>query len=323
MSAPVEGPLRVAVLAGGLSYERDVSLRSGRRVADALRAVGVEATVLDVDPGLLPALDRLKPDAVLPVLHGAVGEDGAVRGALDVLGLAYVGSGPAACRVAFDKPTAKDVVAAAGIAVPAGVALPHSTFRELGAGALLGRLVEKLGLPLMVKPARGGSALGCMVVRVAADLPDALVAAYSYGETVLVETFVVGTEVSVSVIDVGDGPTALPPVEIVPVSGVYDYAARYTAGETQFFCPARLDRATTVTVQETALMVHRALGLAQLSRADLVVDDEGTVWFLEANVAPGMTETSLLPLSVDAAGLSLGELCRDLALDARRRRART
>ena len=322
MSAPVQGPLRVAVLAGGLSYERDVSLRSGRRVADALRAVGVEATVLDVDPALLPALDRLKPDAVLPVLHGAVGEDGAVRGALDVLGLAYVGSAPAACRVAFDKPTAKDVVAAAGIAVPAGVALPHSTFRELGAGALLGRLVEKLGLPLMVKPARGGSALGCMAVRTAGDLPDALVAAYSYGETVLVEQFVVGTEVAVSVIDVGHGPLALPPVEIVPLSGVYDYAARYTAGETEFFCPARLDPATTAAVQEAALTVHRALGLAQVSRADLVVDDEGTVWFLEANVAPGMTETSLLPLSVDAAGLDLGELCRDLALDAQRRHAR-
>lgn len=321
MSAPVEGPLRVVVLAGGLSYERDVSLRSGRRVADALRAVGVEATVLDVDPALLPALDQLKPDAVLPVLHGAVGEDGAVRGALDMLDLAYVGSAPAACRVAFDKPTAKDVVAAAGIMVPAGVALPHSTFRELGAVALLGRLVEKLGLPLMVKPARGGSALGCMAVRTASELPDALVAAYSYGETVLVEQFVVGTEVAVSVIDVGDGPVALPPVEIVPLSGVYDYAARYTAGETEFFCPARLDEKTTAAVQEAALTVHRALGLAQLSRADLVVDDEGMVWFLEANVAPGMTETSLLPLSVDAAGLDLGELCRDLALDARRRHA--
>ncbi|MGH8868698.1 MAG: D-alanine--D-alanine ligase family protein [Actinomycetes bacterium] len=303
---------RVVVLAGGFSHEREVSQRSGRRVADALIDIGVEAEVRDVDASLLPSLRASRPDAVFPLLHGSAGEDGSLRDVLEVLDLPYVGARPDACRRAFAKPVAKGTLRASGVATPAGVALPHEMFRELGAATLLDAIVAKFGLPLFVKPTEGGSSLGAAVVRDAAELPSAMVRCFAYGSTALVEQFVEGTEVAVSVVDTGDGPRALPPVEVVADDHVYDYAARYTAGRTEFFCPARLDEAVTATVERTALVAHERLGLRDLSRTDLIVDREGLPWFLEVNVAPGMTETSLLPQSVTATGMDLGVVCRDL-----------
>jgi len=297
---------QVVVLAGGLSAERDVSIRSGRRVADALRVVGVDVTVLDVDANLLGSLGEEKPACVVPLLHGAPGEDGAIRDVLAALGLPFVGSGPAACRRAFDKPIASSLVEAAGVAVPPSMALPHATFRELGAGAVLDAVVARLGLPLMVKPARGGSSLGASVVRTSADLPAAMVAAYAYAEIALVESFVRGTEVAVSVVEDADDPRALPTVEVVPDGGFYDYGARYTAGATEFFVPARLPDDVLSACAAAAVTVHRTLGLRDWSRSDLIVDAEGAPWFLEVNVAPGMTETSTYPQAVAAAGLDLG-----------------
>ena len=309
----------VLVLAGGLSHERDVSLRSGRRVVEALRAAGVETHLADVDAGLLPALVADRPDVVFPILHGAAGEDGALRDVLDLLELPYVGSDAAACRLAFDKPTAKAMVAGAGVATPASAALPHALFRDLGAGAVLDALVARLGLPLFVKPARGGSALGCALARTPKDLPAAMRGCFAYGDTALVEQFVDGVEIAVSVVDTGSGPTALAAVEIVPDSGSYDYAARYTAGATRFFVPARISGAAAARAAETALVAHRRLGLRDLSRTDLVVDAKGTPWFLEVNVAPGLTETSLLPQAAEAAGLPAGDLYRALVERARTR----
>jgi D-alanine-D-alanine ligase len=309
----------VLVLAGGLSHEREVSLRSGRRVVEALREVGVETHLADVDAGLLPALVADRPDVVFPILHGAAGEDGALRDVLDLLDLPYVGSNAAACRMAFDKPTAKAFLGDAGVPTPASAALPHSLFRDLGANAVLAALVARLGLPLFVKPARGGSALGCALARVPEELPAAMVGCFAYGDTALVEQFVDGTEIAVAVIDTGAGATALPAVEIVPDSGSYDYAARYTAGATRFFAPARISGATATAASEIALTAHRTLGLRDLSRTDLIVDAEGNPWFLEVNVAPGLTETSLLPQAAAAAGLGLGGLYRDLVEQARTR----
>jgi D-alanine-D-alanine ligase len=303
---------RAAVLAGGLSFEREVSLRSGRRVCDALRAAGVETELHDADADLLPWLADFAPDAAFVALHGAAGEDGAVRGVLDLAGVPYAGSDPAACRLAFAKPVAKDLVARAGVGTPAAVALPHSTFRELGAHAVLDRLLAGVGLPLVVKPASGGSALGATVVHDAAALPAAMVHCYSYGDTALVEAYVAGTELAVSVVEVAGEPVALPPVEIVPKEGLFDYAARYTAGATDYYTPARLDEPVLAAAGAAAVAAHRALGLRHLSRTDLIVDAAGTPWFLEVNVSPGMTETSLLPMAVVAAGLDLGTLCRDL-----------
>lgn len=305
---------RYLVLAGGLSHERDVSLRSGRRVADALRSVGVDVDVRDADAGLLAALRC--PDggyaAAFVALHGGAGEDGALREVLELAGVRYVGSTPSACRLAWDKPTAKALARTAGLRTPHAAVLPHATFRELGAAAVIDLLVAHLGLPLMVKPGRGGSALGATAVSAAEDLPAAMVACFSYGEAALVEQLVTGTEVAVGVVDTADGPRALPAVEIRPLSGVYDYAARYTAGATEFYVPARLPDAAAAEVARVALAAHAALGLRDLSRADLVVDGSGEVHLLEVNVSPGLTETSLLPMAVEAAGLSFGALLQAL-----------
>ena len=300
------------VLAGGLSHERDVSLRSGRRCADALRHAGHDVEVRDADSALLAALSAGSYDAVLIALHGGAGEDGALRQVLDLVGVPYVGSAPDACRAAWDKPTAKAVAGRAGLSTPDSVTLPHAVFRELGAAAVLDRIVTHLGLPVMVKPARGGSALGATAVDKADDLPAAMVQCFSYGEDALVECFVAGTELAVTVLEGADGPRALPAVEVVPLSGVYDYAARYTAGHTEYVTPARLSSSVAEEVARVAVTAHTALGLRDLSRVDLVVDPSGEVHLLEVNVSPGMTETSLLPMAVEADGLELGQVLGDL-----------
>ncbi|GLY14087.1 D-alanine--D-alanine ligase [Kineosporia sp. NBRC 101677] len=303
---------RVLILAGGLSHEREVSLRSGRRVAESLRESGCEVTVTDVDDQLLDTLRSGQVDVVWPLLHGVSGEDGAVRDVLELVGVPYVGSDPAACRLSWDKSVAKGIVQEAKIATPRFVALPHGIFRELGANRVLNSIVDKLGLPLVVKPARGGSALGASAVREATALPRAMVDCFAYGDVAMVEQRITGVEVAVTVLDTGTGPVALPPVEIVPDSGFYDYDARYIAGATEFFCPARLPDAALEAVKAAALTAHKAFGLRHVSRTDLIVDESGEPWFLEVNVAPGMTETSLLPLSIEAAGLSAPSVYRQL-----------
>jgi D-alanine-D-alanine ligase len=299
---------RVLVLAGGLSYERDVSLRSGRRVLDALRAAGLDAELRDADATLLPFLASDRPDAVIIALHGATGEDGSLRGVLDLCGVPYVGCDARSSRLAWDKPSAKAVLREAGIPTPDWVALPHDRFSELGAVAVLDRIVDRLGLPLMIKPAQGGSGLGAGVVRDAPALPAAMVACFAYDSTALVEQYVTGIDVAVSIVDTGEGPRALPAVEIVPRNGLYDYAARYTAGLTTWHVPARLDASVAAHLASVAVAAHEALGLRDLSRVDLIVDETGEAHVLEVNVSPGMTETSLMPMAVQAAGLDLGEL---------------
>ncbi|GIG28668.1 D-alanine--D-alanine ligase family protein [Cellulomonas marina] len=304
---PLAPSPRVAVLAGGLSHERDVSLRSGRRVAEALRSAGVEVSVHDVDQRLLPTLASIGPDLVWPLLHGAGGEDGSIRDVLALAGHRVLGTGPRASRVAWSKPIAKTAVSRAGLATPEFVTLPQSLFRELGAGQVLDAIAGRLGLPVVVKPSQGGSALGVTLVDDATGLPHAMVDCFSYAGTALVERAVQGTEIAVSVVDTGDGPVALPAVEIV-TDGPYDYDARYNPGRTEYFTPARLDEDLAARVGAAAVLAHRELGLRRLSRTDLVVDEDGTVWFLEVNVAPGMTETSLLPQAAEAAGHQLSDL---------------
>jgi D-alanine-D-alanine ligase len=304
---------RILVLAGGISHERDVSLRSGRRVADALVDRGVEVTLRDPDASLLTYLVENRPDVIWPALHGASGEDGALRGILGFLNIPYVGSTAGASRLVWDKPTAKSLVERMDIATPRSITLPRDAFRELGAHSILESIAGQLPVPLVVKPARGGSAQGVSIVHDPAELPRAMVDAYTYCDVALVEQMISGTEIAVGVIDRGDGPVALPAVEIEPLSGVYSFEARYNAGETRFYTPARLSTDITSQVAEVALKVHQTLGLRHLSRVDLIVDADGTAWFLEANVLPGLTETSLLPQALEAAGLELGEVYLALA----------
>ncbi len=296
----------VVVLAGGLTHEREVSLRSGSRLTEALRRQGLEVTVRDADAALLPWLMQTRPDAAIIALHGGRGENGAVQGVLDLARVPYLGTRSHDCRLSWDKPTAKTLVQRAGFLTPNWITLAHNTFRDLGAAALIDALVDRLGLPLMLKPHQGGSALGATMVRTAAEVPGALVQAFAYGDVVLVEQFVDGIEIAISVVDGSAGARALPAVEIVPDSGVFDYESRYTAGLTTYYVPARLSPEIALAAADLAIGAHRALGLQDVSRTDAIVDAAGQVQFLEVNVSPGLTETSMLPMSVEAAGEDLG-----------------
>ncbi|CAN5174698.1 D-alanine--D-alanine ligase [soil metagenome] len=304
---------RVLVLAGGISHERDVSLRSGRRVADSLSAHGLHVELRDPDATLLSHLRETRPDVVWPALHGASGEDGALRGLLDFMGVPYVGSRADAARLAWDKPTAKTVVSRAGVKTPASIALPRDAFRELGANSILEEISDEFSGPLVVKPAQGGSSQGVTIVDDRSLLPRAMVDAYTYWDVALIEQKITGTEIAIGIIDNGDGPVALPAVEIEPLSGVYSFEARYNAGETRFYVPARIDPDAAARAADTALAAHRALGLRHLSRVDIIIDGAGTPWFLEANVMPGLTETSVLPQALEAAGHDLGWVYSALA----------
>jgi D-alanine-D-alanine ligase len=308
--------LDIMVLAGGISHERDVSLRSGRRVVDGLNSLGHRVTLRDPDASLVGYLAENRPDVIWPALHGASGEDGALRALLELIGVPFVGSRAEAAHLAWSKPTAKTIVARAGVATPASVALPKETFRELGANSVLNTVLAGLGTPLVVKPAKGGSAQGVTIVQSAEELPHAMVDAYTYADVALIERKVEGTEVSVAVLDTGEGPESLPAVEIEPVNGAYTFDARYNAGETRFYVPARLNAEVSARLGESAVSAHRALGLRHLSRIDFIVDAEGIPWFLEANVLPGLTETSIMPQAIAASGRDLGDVYAALAVAA-------
>lgn len=311
----------VDVLAGSLSPERDVSLRSGRRVADALRQLGATVIERDLDANTLHSWRSSPAECVVPLVHGAAGEDGALATLLEVLDLPFVGSSSAACRLAFDKAVAKAHLGAWNIRTPAFVALPQTVFRELGASEVLAAVVDQLGLPLVVKPTRGGSAMGVSHVESSDQLPAAMMAAFAYSDTVLMECFIAGTELAICMLQDESGLQALPTISITPPGQLYDYDARYTAGLTQFTCPAALAPAHREAAVEAALAAHRAFGLQDWSRADLIVDNDGQPWILEVNAAPGMTETSLYPQALAAAGLDLGGTVLRLVQQAAERRA--
>ncbi|MGC3995071.1 MAG: D-alanine--D-alanine ligase [Propionicimonas sp.] len=312
--SPTHGP--IVVLAGGLSHERDVSLRSGRRVAQSLRDQGRDVVESDIGADLVDLLRGLPNPVAFPVLHGGVGEDGGLQQVLTLLDVPYVGSEPAACRRSFNKAVGGPLIAQAGLARPQLAALPHDMFRELGAAAIMAALGERIGFPMVVKPARSGSALGCTKVNSLEELPSAMVGAYAYGDLAVIEEFIEGTEVAVGVVELDGEQIALPAVEIRPNSGIYDYTARYTAGETRFIVPATLTDEQAAACEELAVAAHRVFGLRDLSRADIVVRTDGTPVFIETNVAPGMTETSLMPQAVEAAGYDFGLLCAQLVDNA-------
>lgn len=309
----------VAVIAGGLSFEREISLRSGRRAADALADKGYRVAQLDADEHLVEALRAGHFDAAFIALHGRFGEDGQVAAVLELLELPYTGSSFEASRLAFDKLAAKSVLRRAGIQVPDAIPVGQDALRELGMGALLDRAVEELGLPLVVKPNRGGSALGIRLVERAEQLPAALVSAFGYDETVLLERQVVGTELALAVVD---GLPPLPAVEIRPKQGWYDFAARYTHGAADFRVPAEIDPELAERCLEVAHAAHLALGCRDLSRVDAILDDGGVCHILEVNTGPGLTTTSLVPMAADAAGISFTDLAAHLTDRAVARRPR-
>lgn len=292
--------LRIVVLSGGTSHEREVSLRSGRRVAEALERHGARVETVDPGPRLLPELRAEPPDLVWPVLHGSGGEDGALFGLLRAAGLPYIGPRPGAARLAWNKANAKTLVRRAGLSAPPGVVLPESLFRDLGAQQVIESFTESVGLPAVVKPVTGGSAQGVGRVGAPEHFGRALVTALGYADAVLVERAVFGREVMVGVADLGEGPIATPAVEAVPNDGVFDYEARYNAGETSYFVPARVSEAVAGRIRDTALTAFETIGLADLARIDMIVDEQGVPWFIEADAVPGLTETSIVPMGLAA-----------------------
>lgn len=317
--------MRIAVLAGGLSHERDVSLRSGRRVVDALHRRPVDVEVWDVDAQFVDRLRRGDTDVAIIALHGGTGENGTVQSVLELAGTPHSGTPSQECRAAFDKAVAKTRLRDEGIATPEWVVLPSSAFRDLGAAALSQLVVDSLGLPVVVKPAAGGSALGVSLVAEPAQLAPALVEAYSYGSDALVERYVPGLEVTVPVLHLGGDFVDLHPVLVeAPAGGVYDYRARYDASSGVRYTHLDDDepRVDVPALRRLATAVHTTLGLRDLSRVDIRCDDDGVPQVLEAAVTPGLTETSVWPLAVAAAGLDLGETFEALSRQALERHAR-
>ena len=305
--------MKVAVLKGGRSLERGISLRSGARVEDALGRLGHEVMPLEADAELVKRLTAGAPDVAFVAMHGMGGEDGTAQELLEILGIPFTGPGVAACARCIDKVLAKHELRSAGIPTPDWFAFNETAFRELGAGEALGSLEERLGFPLVVKPSRGGSALGVKFAENWFDVPEALISAFSYDDRVLLERFVDGRELAVSVL--GDEP--LPIVEAIPNSGdSYDFEARYEIGRTSFVCPAELDSEKAGAVTETALAAYEALGCSGFSRVDLILSEDGPR-VLEVNAIPGLTDTSLLPQAAEAAGMTFEQLVErilDLAL---------
>jgi D-alanine-D-alanine ligase len=296
--------VKVAVLKGGRSLEREVSMRSGARVEDALSSLGQEVASFDLGQDLVSRLRSESPDAVFIALHGPGGEDGTVQELLEILDLRYTGPGVAACALCMDKVAAKHVLREAGIPTPDWVAFNATAFRELGAADALDEIEDRLGFPLVVKPAAQGSSLGVKVVPRREDVPEALVAAFSYDDRVLLERYVEGRELAVGMLDT----QPLPIVEAIPRdSDMFDFEARYEIGRTDYVCPAELRRGDATQVASVATAAYEALGCSGFARVDLMLGDDGPE-VLEVNAIPGLTDTSLFPMAAEAAGISFEQL---------------
>ena len=306
---------RIAVLKGGTSLERQVSLRSGARVEDALERLGHDVVPIDAGADLIERLRAASPDAAFVALHGRDGEDGTVQELLEILGIPYTGSGVLACVRSIDKVLTKHLLAEARIPTPEFFAFSETAFKQLGAADTLPAIEERLDFPIVVKPASGGSALGIKFARTADDVPGCLVSAFAYDQKVLLERHVSGRDLAVSVVE------AVPREE-----DFYDFEARYEIGRTDFVCPAELDEEHTARARALAVGVYKLLGFYGFGRIDLMLEETtGELQVLEANAIPGLTETSLLPQAAEAADIDFDSLVGrilELALERGRPAAR-
>jgi len=312
--------MQIAVLKGGRSLERQVSLRSATRVQDALERLDHEVIPVDVGPDLVARLTEVRPELAFVALHGRDGEDGTVQELLEVLGIPYTGSGVSACIRAADKVLAKHAMRDHGLPTPDFYSFSDTAFEALGAAGALPAIEDRLRFPIVVKPASQGSALGIKFARTAADVPQALVAAFSYDRKVLLERHVPGRDLAVAVIEEEGVPRALPVVEAVPQhEDFYDFESRYEIGRTKFVCPAELAEPIANRAGELALRVYELLGCRGFGRIDLMLDSSTEELFvLEADPVPGLTETSLLPQAADAAGIAFDDLIERIVRAAAR-----
>ena len=293
---------KVGVLFGGRSAEREVSLMSGTGVLEALKAKGVDAHAFDPGERSIAELAAEKFDRVFIALHGRFGEDGSLQGALEQLNIPYTGSGVMACAIGMDKVYTKKIWLMDG--------LPTPKYATLDAGSDLSKVVAELGLPVMIKPPLEGSTIGITKVMLEAELQAAVDLAASLGDVVLAEQFVTGREFTVAVLGKGRTAKALPIVEIVAPGGNYDYQNKYFTDDTQYFCPAVLDEATTAEIQRLAVLAYNALGCEGWGRIDFMLrESDNKPFLIEANTSPGMTSHSLVPMAARALGISRFDNC--------------
>jgi D-alanine-D-alanine ligase len=297
---------KVAVLMGGRSAEREVSLNTGAQVATALRARGYSVTAVDTaDLAFIEAIRELRPDAAFICLHGRFGEDGTMQGLLELLDIPYTGSGVLASALAMDKVMSKRVFAQAGLLSPDYVHL------HIGDPWSADEITRALGPKTVTKPASEGSSVGMTIVHTPDELAAGIELAFGCDGDIIVERFEPGVEVTIGVLG-NDAPVALPTLEIVSEHELYDYESKYVPGMSSHIIPARVSEDVRGECQRLAIAAHLALGCEGMSRADTIVTPDGTVYLLEVNTIPGMTATSLLPDAARAAGIEFPELCSKL-----------
>jgi len=297
--------VRVGVLMGGQSSEREVSLRTGSAVHRALRRRGYDAVAIDVGPGLIRDLQKHRIGVAFLALHGPGGEDGAVQGFLETLGIPYTGSGIQSSSVGMHKVTTKTILAAHDIPVPPGLVVKQGQIPSDGQALRQARL----RWPVVVKPASEGSTIGVTIVKRRAQWKNALALAHRYDRDAVIEAYIPGHEITVSLLGQGGrAPLVLPAVEIVAPGGFYDYAAKYEKGKTRYLCPAPLPAAVTKEIRALALRAYEVLDCAGAIRVDFRITPRGRPYVLEVNTAPGMTETSLLPMAAAQVGIGYDEL---------------
>jgi D-alanine-D-alanine ligase len=304
-----DAPAIVAM--GGRSLEREISLRSGHRVERALRALGYTVHALDVDGDFVDRVIAERPRFVFVAMHGRGGEDGTLQDLLETLGVPYTGSDPLASALCMDKMLFKRMLRLHGIPTPAFHSFNETAFRELGGARTFPRLLEELDLPAVVKPVAQGSAIGIKFVTTASQLPSAILGAFGYGDRVLVEERVLGRELAVTVLDSlgnGEGPRALPIVELITPEGFYSYEAHYTIGQLRMEVPADLSAAARARVERVALESYALMGCRDFARVDLILDEHDEPQVLEINTIPGLTETGITTAAAEAAGMTFAEL---------------
>ena len=305
---------KVAVLKGGRSLERNISLKSGARVEKALEELGHTVESIDVDVRMVRRLKEMKPDAAFIAMHGKSGEDGTVQELLEILGIPYTGSNVLPSLRCMDKVLSKHIFVADGIPTPDFYAFSRDAFQELGAVDTLPIITGELDLPIVVKPAGQGSALGVRFAHSVEEMPAALISAFSFDDKVLLEKYIKGRELAVSII--GLEPRALPIVEAIPKTEFFDFESRYTMGKADYVVPAEIPEDVAARAVEISLKAFNALNCSGFGRVDLILDDAGGLWCLEINTIPGFTETSLMPMAAQAAGLSFNDMVEEILLCA-------
>lgn len=304
---------------GGMSSEREISLRTGTAVYQALLTRGVKATPVDVDHHVAERLVQLKPDLCFIALHGRYGEDGCIQGLLEVLQLPYTGSGVLASAIAMNKTVTKQMFQSKQLPTPAYLELAASTCLQAGWPITIQQVQTKLKLPLVVKVPNQGSSIGVFFVHLWEELQPAIQQAFRYEPLVLLESMIAGRELTAAILG-NDDPQILPLIEIQSKTGAYDYHAKYTPGMSDHLVPAALPPQVETQVKQVALGAYQALGCCGFARVDIMLDNDGQPWLLEVNTVPGMTSTSLFPDAARAAGIEFAELVEqiiNLALSSR------